>query len=110
MSQLNLYPLPYTASLPPQELVQPIQTPAVSGCSDTEAFNTEVNNRDTFLGVPRCVICGDPDHVVLKICHIVGHSDIATVRHMMCSRALMQDHLPYRLFSGHSSDDWDGPQ
>ncbi len=92
MPQLILYPLPYTASLPPQELVQPIQTLAASGCSDTEVFNTEVENRDTFLGVPRCVICGLIDVDGLDKCHIVGHSDIAMVRHM-CSQAPMQDHL-----------------
>ncbi|KAF9476074.1 hypothetical protein BDN70DRAFT_952691 [Pholiota conissans] len=37
--------------------------------STTTAFNTVVDQRDTFLGRPRCLICGLDD------CHIIGDSD-----------------------------------
>ncbi|KAF8500812.1 hypothetical protein F5888DRAFT_1905132 [Russula emetica] len=74
MSQLNLYPLPYTAPQPPQELVRPVQT--VSGRSDTAAFATGLEDRDVFLGKRRCVICGYEDN--LQHCHIVGRTDIET--------------------------------
>ncbi len=88
MLQLNSYhPIPYTAS---QEPVRSIQT--VTGHSYTAVLIAEVKNRDVFLGVPRCVICGYPDADTLKYCHIVNCSDIAMVCHM-CSLAHMQDHL-----------------
>ena len=78
MSQLNLYPLPYTASEPPQELVQSGET--VSRCSNTAVFNTNVKNRDVFLGEPRCVVCGTSGSYALDHCRIVGRSDVAMVR------------------------------
>src|SRR5713101_3492645 len=104
LMQLNLYPLPYTTSQPPQELVHDIQT--VSGHSDTAAFDMGLDNRDVFLGMCRCVICGHGS-TGLQRCHIVDPSDISMVRRM-CSRTDVW--TTYHLFSGHCSDSWDGPQ
>ena len=81
MSQLNavnLYPLPYTIPQPPPGLFRNVET--VSGCSDTAAFETGLNNRDVFLGRRRCVVCGESGPCTLEHCHIVGRSDIEAVR------------------------------
>ncbi|EIW76852.1 hypothetical protein CONPUDRAFT_110500 [Coniophora puteana RWD-64-598 SS2] len=72
MSSLNLYPLPYTASNPPAELFRDIET--ASGRSDTTAFETDLDERDMFLGRRRCVVCGDGDRT-LQHCHIIGGKD-----------------------------------
>jgi hypothetical protein len=83
LMQLNLYPLPYTTSQPPQELVHDIQT--VSGHSDTAAFDMGLDNRDVFLGLCRCVICGHGP-IDLQRCHIVDPLDTSMVRRMpLCS-------------------------
>jgi len=78
MSQLNLYPLPYTALQPPPELFRDVET--VSGLSDTAEFDTELDGRDVFLGRRRCVVCGEK--CFLERCHIVGREDDAAVRPM----------------------------
>ena len=71
MSPLNTYPLPYTASQPPAELVHGVET--VSGRSDTAEFDTGLDNRDVFLGRRRCVVCGVQRP--LQRCHIIRRSD-----------------------------------
>ncbi len=75
-SQLNLYPLPYTASQPPSSLRHGVQTE--SGHSDTAAFDTGLDNRDIFLGERRCVVCGYQD--IVDHCHIIRSSDNYVVR------------------------------
>jgi len=44
---------------------------ALSELSTTTAFNTRLDNRDVFLGIPRCVVCGakSPQH-----CHVIMQS------------------------------------
>jgi len=80
--QLNLYPLPYTASRPPSELFCDVKTE--SGRSGTAAFNAGLDDRDVFLGRRGCVVCGltSLSPVLLKHCHIIGRSDVEAVRPM----------------------------
>jgi hypothetical protein len=42
------------------------------------AFNTGIDQRDSFLGRKRCVICGMGDAMVLRRCHIVGQAELRT--------------------------------
>ena len=52
MSQLNVYPLPYTVPRPLPELFRAIETE--SGRSDTTAFDAGLDTkRDVFLGESR---------------------------------------------------------
>jgi hypothetical protein len=47
------------------------------------AFNTGIDQRDSFLGRKRCVICGMGDAMVLRRCHIVGQAELRTVESKM---------------------------
>lgn len=73
MSQLSLYPLPYTGQEPPPELFRDIVT--VSGRSDSTTFDTGVSDRDVFLGRRGCVVCGEVIPQVLEYAHVIGSSD-----------------------------------
>jgi len=44
----------------------------------TNAFETGIDRRDTFLGLRRCIICGMCSDVVLRRCHIVGEGEQQT--------------------------------
>ncbi|KAI0285236.1 hypothetical protein BC826DRAFT_1052473 [Russula brevipes] len=55
-TQLDLYPLPYTAPQPPEGLYRDVDK--VSIYSGTTTFNSRIDARDVFLGRRRCVICG----------------------------------------------------
>lgn len=46
---------------------------ALSNLSTTTAFNTGINGRDVFLGIPRCVVCGI--NVGLSHGHIIMRSE-----------------------------------
>ena len=47
-----------------------------SALSSTTTFNRVLDHRDTFLGLPACVICGDPNDV--KRCHIILEEETAS--------------------------------
>jgi hypothetical protein len=73
MSQLNFYPLPFTSAEPPSELLRDIES--VSEHSDSVVFNTGLEDRDKFLGVRGCVVCGISIPELLENCHIIGPLD-----------------------------------
>jgi len=73
-TQLDLYPLPYTAPHPPEGLYRGVDK--VSIYSGTTTFNARIDVRDVFLGRRRCVICGYAIPSVLQHCHIVGREDV----------------------------------
>jgi hypothetical protein len=51
----------------------------VSEDSDSVASDGELDECDVFLGIWRCVICGEdiPDN--LECCHVIGCSDLGVV-------------------------------
>ncbi|KAI0004450.1 hypothetical protein BJV74DRAFT_807376 [Russula compacta] len=51
---------------------------ALSDLSTTTAFNTGLNNRDKFLGAPRCIVCGYRRS--LEHCHVIMESQEFVVR------------------------------
>ena len=75
---LHLYPLPYTALNPPSELARDVEI--ASERSNTLAFSTGLDNRDTFFGRRRCVVCGNSTPSILQRCHIIGRTDVSAVR------------------------------
>lgn len=80
MSQLlHSYPIPFTSSQVPQELISCVQRISEY---DTTSFEKGLDKRDIFLGDPRCVICGDRP---VTHCHIIGRHNFTTVRRV-CSR------------------------
>ena len=48
-----------------------------SETSSTEAFETGIDERDVFLGVPRCIVCGRRRG--LERCHIIPATEQETV-------------------------------
>jgi hypothetical protein len=79
-TQLDLFPLPYTASQPPEGLYRDVDKASIY--SGTTAFNSRIDARDVFLGRRRCVVCGYAIQSVLQHCHIVGREDVGAVRPM----------------------------
>jgi len=73
--QLNLHTFLYTRS---QLMHDAAET--VSEDSDSVAFDAELDERDVFLGIRRCVICGEDFPENLERCHIIGCSDLGAVR------------------------------
>jgi hypothetical protein len=73
MSQLNFYPLPFTSDEPPSELFHDIES--VSEHSDSVVFNTGLEERDVFLGLRGCVVCGINTPQMLENSHMIGPSD-----------------------------------
>jgi len=51
----------------------------ISALSTTTTFDTGVGLRDTFLGLPRCVVCGSRQPQ-LEYCHVIGRSEQNTWR------------------------------
>lgn len=45
---------------------------SVSQLSTTTTFRAGLDQRDTFLGVARCVVCGFSDSDVLEHCYIIS--------------------------------------
>jgi hypothetical protein len=78
MTQLNVYPLPYTAPQPPLKLFRGVETE--SGRSGTTSFDTGLDGRDVFIGQRECVVCGETNLDILERFHIVRRSDVKAVR------------------------------
>jgi len=72
---------------------------AMSTLSTTTAFNTGINARDLFLGVPRCIVCGITSDAVLEHCHIIWLSEPQLVSRKSI-RALF---VPNMMRSGRTS-------
>jgi hypothetical protein len=51
----------------------------VSEDSDSVAFDMELDECDVFLGIRRCVVCGERFPEALEHCHIIGCSDLEVV-------------------------------
>ena len=47
--------------------------------SITTAFDTGIDRRDIFHGLPRCVICGTHFRPFLQRCHIIAQAERAVV-------------------------------
>jgi hypothetical protein len=75
-------------------------------------FDKELDNRDVFLGDRRCVICGIADPESLRHSYtvsLIAQSPGRLKRFATCGVELTYG-TAYRLFSGHGSNIWDGPQ
>jgi hypothetical protein len=70
---LSAFPLPLPMNGPP--LRYGLEEREMSLESTTSAFNAGIDQRDTFLGRRRCIICGSSIRDVLEYCHIVKDSD-----------------------------------
>ncbi|KAI0030164.1 hypothetical protein K488DRAFT_54795 [Vararia minispora EC-137] len=71
MAPLTAFPLPLPPFGPPEGYAY--EEYSASEQSRTTAFNTGIDQRDRFLGQPRCVVCGDQGNV-LQHCHIIPAS------------------------------------
>jgi len=69
-----VFPLPLPTNGPPEGFGWEGHS-NTSGLSTTTAFNTGVDQRDTFLGQPRCIICGHVNRQALQHCHIIMQSE-----------------------------------
>ena len=47
----------------------------LSDLSTTTAFHTGLDQRDQFLGICRCVVCGDYGVGVVEHCHVIMDSE-----------------------------------
>ncbi|KAJ7141801.1 hypothetical protein C8R43DRAFT_1131413 [Mycena crocata] len=59
---------------PPFEYLYTTGKPSESG-SDSTAFRTGINNRDSVEGNRACVVCGNNDPAQLEDCHIINQSE-----------------------------------
>lgn len=75
MPELNLFEVPL--SYPPDGYGWDERS--TSELSTTTAFRTGLNQRDTFLGVGRCVVCGISNRTALEHCHIIMQSEVDVV-------------------------------
>lgn len=73
MVPLSTFPLPLESNGPPGGYGW--QERDMSVFSTTTAFNTGINQRDTFLGLRRCIICGENSGLILRHCHIIMDSE-----------------------------------
>ncbi|KAH9037829.1 hypothetical protein EDB85DRAFT_1860977 [Lactarius pseudohatsudake] len=72
--------------LPPFPLPLADQPPDGYGCeerslsvlSTTTAFKDSIEERDTFLGRPRCIVCGITTRMILQCCYIIGQAEPET--------------------------------
>jgi hypothetical protein len=71
MQPLTAFPLPLETGAPPAGY-------APSDSSSTSAFEAGVNERDTFFGQRRCIICGK-QVLVLQHCYIIPKTEEHTV-------------------------------
>ncbi|CAA7260764.1 unnamed protein product [Cyclocybe aegerita] len=83
--------------LPPFSLPLPARDPPlgygweardVSALSTTTAFDTGIDQRDVFLGRPRCIVCGMDVRTILQHCHIIPVSEDETWRDLKRRRWL----------------------
>ena len=65
------------ARSPPSE--SSLSDPPLSALSTTTAFHDALDQRDKFLGIGRCVVCGDHGHEIVEHCHVVRDSEPDTV-------------------------------
>ncbi|KAI0249131.1 hypothetical protein BJV78DRAFT_1378325 [Lactifluus subvellereus] len=72
MVVLSTIPLPLPPNAPPPGYG--LEDRDMSVISTTTAFKTGVDNRDKFLGLRRCVVCGIS--MVLQHCHIIMDSEL----------------------------------
>jgi hypothetical protein len=64
-----MFPVPLPSDGPPSGYScsdRPSSAP-----STTTAFETEVIQRDTFRGKPRCIVCGLSCTESLQVCHLI---------------------------------------
>ncbi|KAK7045999.1 hypothetical protein VNI00_006994 [Paramarasmius palmivorus] len=73
MPPLTLFTLPLPSEGPPQGYGWENQSASES--SSTTAFFTGLDDRDQFLGQPRCVVCGEDEVAALEHCHIIHQSE-----------------------------------
>ncbi|KAK1235242.1 hypothetical protein PQX77_001548 [Marasmius sp. AFHP31] len=78
MSQLPMFPLPLQKDRPPSGYEWDKRSVLASQTSTSTAFNTSINQRDIFLGVPRCIVCGAAARKALQRCHIIMKSEPET--------------------------------
>lgn len=76
MRALTEFPLPLETGAPPAGYAW--SECAMSDSSTTTTFETGVNERDTFFGQRRCVICGRQG-LVLQHCYIIPETEEDTV-------------------------------
>jgi hypothetical protein len=85
MAPLSTFPLPLPLNQPPPGFGWEERDMSVS--SSTTAINTAIDQRDTFLGKRRCIICGSATRLVLQYCHIIKDADAQFVsRTGICAR------------------------
>jgi len=70
---LSTFPLPLPPYRPPTGYGW--EECDMSVVSTTTAFKTGINQRDTFIGQPRCIICGLADPMILQHSHIIRDSE-----------------------------------
>jgi hypothetical protein len=75
---LPAFPLPLSPDRPPPGYDW--EERDMSVLSATTAFNARIHQRDTdtFLGEPRCVICGEDNSPTLQQCNILMDSEQET--------------------------------
>jgi hypothetical protein len=85
MALLSTSPHPLPPNQPPPGYAW--EERDMSVLSTTTAFNTRIDQRDTFLGEPRCIICGSANPLVLQHCQIIRELEPETVsRTAICTR------------------------
>lgn len=71
MAPVHPFSLPLSLNGPPTGFGSSDRTfDSLSATTRTSVFNTGINQRDIFLGIRRCIICGIRSHV-LEYCHII---------------------------------------
>ena len=80
MAPLSTFTLPLPPNQPPPGYGCEERDMSVS--STTTAFDTAIDQRDTFLGQRRCIICGSTNRLVLRYCHIIRDSEPEIVSRM----------------------------
>ena len=77
MAPLPGFPLPLSPDQPPPGYGW--EERDMSVLSSTTTFNTGIDQRDRFLGVARCVICGEDNSSTLQRCNIIMDSEPGVV-------------------------------
>lgn len=52
---------------------------SLSSATSEFEFDTRIERRDTFLGQPCCVVCGDPSDPMIEHCRLIGDSELEFV-------------------------------
>ncbi|KAL5478629.1 hypothetical protein ACEPAI_2814 [Sanghuangporus weigelae] len=73
MSALPTFQLPLRPDGPPTDFGW--EEREFSALSSTTAFSTGINDRDVFLGIPRCIICGVRQPAALEHCYIIPRAE-----------------------------------